>query len=274
MSAPSAPLQPAAGMRHRWWWCLRRKVLDVVYPRVCFGCETPLEPLTADHAVPPLDDWLCRTCQDELPVIQPPVCRYCGEPFSGALTREFSCWNCEGRDLAFDFAISAYRAEGHVREWVHHFKYHHQHELRGLLGALLRQTLEDPRLAASDLSGWLLVPVPLHPWREMMREYNQSWELCRELSRATGIPAANLLRRVRRTHAQAGLDRARRLRNLRGAFALRRTLPWRARPDLTGSSILLVDDVLTTGSTCHECARVLRRQGGAEKVVVITAARG
>ncbi len=250
-----------------------RPVLDGLYPRVCFGCHLPLNGPEPTNRLA-LDIWLCHACQDKLPVIEPPICGVCGEPFSGALPHAFRCWNCEGRKLAFDFATSACRAEGLVREQIHAFKYQGRHELRGLLAALLRRALDDPRLAGQDLSSWLLVPVPLHPWREMMREYNQSWELCLELSRAAGIPAANVLRRVRRTASQAGLDRARRLRNLRGAFALRRPVPWRRAPDLAGRSILLVDDVLTTGSTCHECARVLRREGGVEKVVVITAARG
>jgi predicted amidophosphoribosyltransferase len=76
------------------------------------------------------------------------------------------------------------------------------------------------------------------------------------------------------TDTQASLDRDERLRNLRGAFALRQPRPWQAKTSLQGRRILLVDDVFTTGATTSECARVLRREGGAEKVVVITAARG
>ena len=276
MSAPGNLSPPGPPRSRPWFQRGTDQVLDLLYPRLCFGCDVPLatpaSPVASSSAT--LDPWLCRACQDALPVIEPPVCRVCGEPYSGALEHAFECWNCQDRDLAFDFAISAHRAEGHVRDWIHQFKYDHRHELRSLLARLLQRTLLDERLAHLDPADWLLVPVPLHPWREMTREYNQSWELCHELSRLTGIPAVNALRRVRRTASQAGLDRARRLRNLRGAFALRRPWPWENPPPLAGRRILLVDDVLTTGSTCHECARILLREGRAEKVVVITAARG
>jgi ComF family protein len=142
------------------------------------------------------------------------------------------------------------------------------------LANLLLGTLSDPRLAKEELSKWLLVPVPLHFWRERRRQFNQSWELCLALSRATGIPAAKALRRKRMTQVQAHLDRDQRLANMRGVFDLRQPLPWREPPNLQGRCILLVDDVLTTGATAHSCAKVLKHQGGAEKVVVITAARG
>jgi ComF family protein len=102
----------------------------------------------------------------------------------------------------------------------------------------------------------------------MLRGYNQSRELAIELARTTGIPTQNALRRSRYTLAQAGLDRDRRLRNLRSAFSIR------PGHSVRGRRILLIDDVLTTASTAQECARVLQRDGGAEKVVVITVARG
>ncbi len=82
------------------------------------------------------------------------------------------------------------------------------------------RSLEEPRLARENLGEWLLVPVPLHRSREAEREFNQSWELCQRLSRLTGIPAAKALMRTRETDQQAGLSRAERLKNLRGAFAL------------------------------------------------------
>jgi len=241
--------------------------LNLVFPRRCFGCETPMPGV--DPPLPGLETWLCRACQDTLPIIEPPLCSLCGEPFSGDLRHDFCCWNCDGRAFEFEFAVSGFMAEGLVREFIHGFKYERHYELRGLLAVMASRALRNPRFdGLLNPEDWVLVPVPLHPWRQMMRGYNQSWEVCLELSRLTGIPAQPALRRLRRTLSQAGLDRARRLKNLRGAFAMA------PEHDVGGRKVLLVDDVLTTGSTCHECARTLRRDGGAEKVVVITVARG
>src|SRR5690606_34711792 len=102
-----------------------------------------------------------------------------------------------------------------------------------------------------------LVPVPLHPAREREREFNQAKVLADLLSELSGIPALNALSRVRYTTTQTRLDRRERMENLRGAFELRQTCPVQSR------HLLLVDDVLTTGSTLDECARVLRAAGAA-----------
>ncbi len=242
--------------------------LDLLYPCLCCVCRVPL-PAAASRG-----SWFCEACEAELPLVQPPYCRVCGEIYDGSFTGEFRCMNCEGRRLAFDFAVAACRAEGALRELIHQFKYGRQLRLRGPLAVLLRLTLEEPRLMGENLAEWLLTPVPLHRSREMDREFNQSWELCQRLHVLTGIPAAQTLSRVRETDSQAGLDRDERLKNLHGAFALRKTRPWQEKPALQGRCILLVDDVFTTGATTSECARVLRKEGGAEKVVVITVARG
>lgn len=245
--------------------------LDLIYPRLCSVCHVPL----ADEA--PREGtraWFCMACAEELPFIESPYCQVCGEVYDGAFTGGFRCMNCEGRRLDFEFAVAACHAEGAVRELVHQFKYERRLHLRGPLATLMLRALAEPRLADENLSEWLLVPVPLHRDRELDREFNQSWELCGRLSGLTGIPASKALSRVRETDSQASLDRDERLKNLRGAFALRETRRWEEKIALQGRRILLVDDVFTTGATTSECARVLRRAGGAEKVVVITAARG
>lgn len=253
------------------WRKVLRTSLDAVYPRTCHSCDFLLPRESSGR----LDSWLCKTCQDDLATIEPPYCSVCGEPYSGAMTEAFRCWNCSGRRIAFDFAISAYKAEGSLREMIHHFKYGRDLSLRGALTDLLATALEkEPRLAGQDLSQWLLVPVPLHFFRQTWRGFNQSWELCRQLSRHSGIPAAQVLRRRAWTRTQARLSQQARLANLRGAFALRYSRPWQPCPALKGKRILLVDDVLTTGATAHECAKVLKRSAQVEKVVVITAARG
>lgn len=245
--------------------------LDLLYPRLCSLCKVPLV-LDAPSAGVPA--WLCQVCADDLPWVEPPFCKVCGEMYDGAFTHDFRCMNCGGRRLAFEFAIAACRAEGPVRELVHQFKYERKLHLRGVLATLLLKTLHDPRLAGEDLATWLLVPVPLHRSRERDREFNQSRELALRLSEATGIPVIDALVRCRETDTQAHLDREERLQNLRGAFALRQTGFPRRKARLQGRRILLVDDVFTTGATTSECARVLRQQGEAEKVVVITVARG
>lgn len=245
--------------------------VDLLYPRCCSGCQAPL-----DRAAPRVGAgaWFCRGCAAGLPLMEPPCCKMCGEAYDGAFTNEFRCANCSGRRLEFDFAVAACRAEGLVRDLVHQFKYGRRVQLRGALAALLQRTLEEPRLVGENLADWLLVPVPLHRSREADRAFNQSWELCQRLAKWTGIPAANVLVRSRATESQARLDRDERLRNLRGAFEMRRPRRWQPPVCVRARRILLVDDVFTTGATSSECARVLRRQGQAEKVVVITAARG
>ena len=260
MTAPLPRLLRLAGNR----------LLDTLYPRACFACEAVLDAGSPGQGAAA---WLCPACLDGLERIEPPFCRICGEPFAGAEATPFRCWNCEDRGLAFDFARAACRSAGPVRSLIHAFKYRRDLAQRAPLAELLREALDDPRLGGLDPAAWCLVPVPLHPLRQLWRGYNQSLELCRQLGQATGLATVGALRRVRLTRSQAGLDRARRLENLRGIFAPARRLPWQGSP-VEGKRVLLVDDVLTTGATAHECARVLKKRLGAEKVVVITAARG
>lgn len=257
---------PGPAAPSRLWRLLRpgwEAVVDLVFPRLCCVCEAPVG-----------EGWFCEGCEEGMPWVEAPYCGVCGEVYEGAVEGDFRCMNCSGRRLEFEFAVAACRAEGAVREMVHGFKYERRLHLRGALAGLLMRTLEERRLAGEDLGEWLLVPVPLHGGREADREYNQSWELCVRLSEMTGIRAVRALVRTRETVTQAGLSRVERLRNLRGAFELRRGWFGRGRMGLEGRRILLVDDVFTTGATTNECARVLRRAGGAEKVVVITVTRG
>lgn len=265
------PGPPAPSRLRRVVGPVLQAATDLMYPRRCCVCKVPLAhdaPRDGGRA------WFCKVCADDLPFMEPPCCKVCGEFYDGAFTNEFRCMNCDGRRLEFEFATAACRAEGAVREMIHQFKYERRLQLRGPLATLMLRTLAEPRLARENLAGWLLVPVPLHHSRELDREFNQSWELCLCLSRLTGIPAVKALARVRETDTQASLDRDERLKNLRGAFALRKARPWEQKITLQGRRILLVDDVFTTGATTSECARVLRKDGGAEKVVVITVARG
>ncbi|MBU6301938.1 MAG: ComF family protein [Verrucomicrobia bacterium] len=244
-----------------WWREAGGRLADLLYPRLCPGCGDPL----SAEAFPAL----CEPCRFRLHPLEAPFCEICGEKFHGLAQGPMSCWNCRGRALAFDFARSGYHAHELVRELIHRLKYGREIALSRLLGQLLLRNWEDRRVERHR--DWILVPVPLHPRRERERQFNQSDELCRVVSAETGLPRLPALRRVRATTAQASLDQESRLENLKDAFVLVRQPEVLER--IEGKRILLVDDVFTTGATTHECAKVLKAQGKASMVAVITVAR-
>ncbi len=242
-----------------WWRQWGRAALDLLYPVRCPGCLLGLPPGTDAGE-------FCHGCAGEFRPIEAPFCQRCAEPFPGNIPGDFTCPNCSGREAAYDFAVCRMLSRGPVREVVHRLKYEGLPVMRLPLAKLMQPALEDPRLGGGK---WLLVPVPLHPRKRRERGYNQSAELAGTLSKLSGWPWRDALARTRYTDSQAGLDRAGRLKNLRGAFAVKRAF---AR-QIEGCDVLLVDDVLTTGATAHECAATLKRHG-ARRVVVLTAARG
>jgi len=157
------------------------------------------------------------------------------------------------------------QSRGVVRDLIHRFKYGGEIWLGGLLGDFLRQGLRDARLKNSSFDA--VVPVPLHPLRRREREFNQAEILGRELASGQKLGFCDALERIRYTVTQTHFDRRRRMRNLRDAFGLRQNATVR------GKNLLLVDDVLTTGSTLDECARVLLA-AGARSIHALTIARG
>jgi len=251
MSNPAAPRT----VLKRWG----RAVLDLIWPVRCPGCRAGLTP-----GAEPGD--FCEACTEACVPIKPPFCHICAEPFAGEIAGDFTCPNCQGKHQAYDFAVCRWLSRGPVREVIHRLKYAHAQAMRLPLARLMLPALEDERLAGPV---WLLVPVPLHSRKHRERRYNQSAELARTLARLSGRPWCDALRRIRYTVSQAGLDRDDRLKNLRGAFTIRP----RSLRLIYGRDILLIDDVLTTGATAHECALTLKNHG-ARRVAVLTAARG
>lgn len=229
-------------------------VLSLIYPPACANCA-------ADVA---RDAYLCESCEGKLTRIVPPFCARCSEQFSGAIEGEFTCANCADRELYFDAAVAAYRSRGIVRRVMHDFKYGHEIHLQHLLAQWLVDAADDPRLR--DRHFHAIVPVPLHPARGRERGFNQAGVIAALLGKRLSIPVREALMRVRYTTTQTAFDRAERIENLRGAFRLRDAA------SAKGLRVLLVDDVLTTGSTLNECARVLKA-AGALSVHAVTAAR-
>ena len=262
-----------------WPRPLFRSALDLLYPPRCAACVVRLpSPAAADF---------CPACEAILEPVAASACQICSEPFPGLLPHGFTCPNCADQTFAFDCAISSWHSSGPLREAIHRFKYGRHLHLRLPLARKLFDTLSDPRLtqpgppadhleepdappaeSPETIPDWILVPVPLHPRRLRERRFNQSAELARTLSKLSGLPCQDLLRRTRYTTAQAALSRKERLKNLAGAF-----LPVARKGAPIPSHILLIDDVFTTGSTAHECATALKK-AGARRIIVLTVARG
>jgi competence protein ComFC len=231
-----------------------RALSSLFYPPLCVVCSSDVDGR----------EYLCEDCRDRAPRIAPPFCAKCSEPFFGAITQTFSCANCEHRILHFDAAVAAYRSRGLVRKLVHEFKYGRHRHLRHPLAGWLREAMSDPRLHGRHFD--LIVPVPLHPTRERERGFNQATLLAELLARQAAVPLCGALERIRYTITQTAYDRAERMENLRDAFRLRKKV------NVRQLHVLLIDDVLTTGSTLSECARVLK-EAGAISVYAATAAR-
>jgi ComF family protein len=229
-------------------------LLDAILPPRCLSCRD-----TVDR-----QGNLCPTCWRRLTFIGPPLCGRCGLPFEVAALAETLCGDCLSRLPPFRRARAALVYDEVSRRLVLGLKYGDQTYAARAYGAWLARSGAE-LLTDADL----LVPVPLHPWRLFWRRYNQAALLAQAAHRLTGIPhLPDLLVRRRSTPGQGGLGRPGRRRNVAGAFQVRRRLEGRVR----NARIVLIDDVLTTGATAAECARVLMRAGAAS-VDVLTLAR-
>ena len=225
--------------------------LSLLYPPRCLVCKT----LGASG--------LCFTCAGLIAPVAAPFCAVCGHTLS-----DDRCANCAAQTPAFRRCRSLGIYDGVLRSAIHQFKYRDRPQLAGPLGHLLA---EYARAQASDLNGLrfdALLPVPMHSVRHRIRGYNQSERLARVLGDAIGLLLlTQVLVRVRPTRPQVGLTADARRTNLRGAFVVK-------QPDLVyGKTLLLIDDVVTTGSSLHECAAMLNA-AGAKAVYALTLAAG
>ena len=229
-------------------------IASLLYPPVCTICGANVR----------ASEYLCDQCEAKTARVIAPFCQKCSEPFEGAITGTFTCANCAHRTIYFDTAVAAYRSRGIVRQIIHTFKYGRQIYLRHLVARWLYAALDDERLSNRRFD--IIIPVPLHPTRQRERGFNQASLLAELLSAEISIQSKPALERIRYTTTQTALDRAERMENLHKAFRLRKNA------DVRRLRVLLIDDVLTTGSTLSECARVLKR-AGAISVHAVTAAR-
>lgn len=204
---------------------------------------------------------LCRGCRDDLPELSA-GCRRCGAPLPARPPAEKRlCGACLRKPPWFDHVHCPLRYDSPVDWLIHRLKFNARLSHVRVLGALLADSVEQRSAAPPGL----LVPVPLHPRRRRERGFNQALELARPVARRLGVPlAADLCERRHNTPHQFSLPAGRRRANVRNAFVLRRPPP--------AKHVALIDDVVTTGATVNELARLLKR-GGAERVEVWAVAR-
>ena len=232
----------------RFFLDLKDDILDFVYPQTCPICRNPLEREEKD---------VCEECWRALALLPSPYCPYCRSFLENQ--DEIANHLCPNLTGSEERRILAVRSLGtfddHYQKLVHRVKY----EKKIHLGRRLAQRLGDSISEDKCFSGCdVVIPVPLHRARERERGFNQSEVLAEGISLAMGIPLArDILKRKRHTKDQTYLNAQQRAENVRGAFVV--THPEK----VDGRRVILVDDVMTTGATLSECARMLQEAGAA-----------
>lgn len=206
--------------------------LDLLFPLRCLGCGKE-------------GTLICNACVAGVPRLSPPFCAVCAQPVSGK-----RCRRCAEVSLEVDGIRSPFLMEGVIREAVHSLKYHHVRAAAAQLGQLLARYL-----LSHPVPGEVMAPVPLHPRRLRSRGYNQSALLAREVSKLTGLPVnENLLVRIKDAPPQVRVGSwEERRQNVAGGF--------QCVGDVRRQTVMLIDDVVTTGSTMSACAAALKSAG-------------
>jgi ComF family protein len=239
-------------------WRGLRPLLDVGLPPLCPACREPVRDAGG----------LCATCWSRLNFITRPYCERLGIPFAFDPGPGILSMQAIADPPAYARARAAVRFDDVARALVHALKYGDRLDLVPTLGRWMASAGHE-LLADADA----LVPVPLH-WRRLWaRRFNQSAALAHAIAAAAAVSAVNVpvtttaLKRTRATRSQVGLSKSERAQNIQGAFRV----PAAARAEIVGRRLVLVDDVLTSGSTVDACARALLRAGAAQVEVLVFA---
>ena len=222
------------------------KLLDVLFPPSCAGCGS-------------WGNRYCPTCFEKTTIITTPICQICGD--SLRQNEDGVCNRCRNQPVAFTAARSWADFSEPLQSAIHKLKYRQDRSLAEVLSQPLGSLLQKYQWQIE-----LIVPVPLDSVRRRERGYNQAALLARPLSWISGIPYSNQsLSREKITKQQVGLSVSQRAENIAGAF--------KANPlETSGKKILVVDDVITTGSTINACAHALIN-AGADQVFGLALAR-
>jgi len=231
-----------------------KALLDLLLPSFCLACEKPLGPAP--------DLLFCPDCLGKLHYITNPLCPCCGRVYLVATGGDHHCGACLAKPNHFTRARALFLYEEPMKEVIHRFKYQGK---TACLPSFAWFAHNLPQLAELEGADWIM-PVPLHKSRLRERGFNQALLLARAFFPKDRRITTGLLIRSRPTEPQTSFNGGTRRTNLKNAFAV-------MKPQyIKGKKILLIDDVFTTGTTVNECARVLKKAGASE-VMVLTLAR-
>jgi competence protein ComFC len=214
-------------------WDYAKIIFDYLLPQRCLLCNEE-----TDNVL------LCNNCLDYIPSPQPPLCKICGRP----VKEKGFCGYCK-EPLYIDHGRAFLIFIPPIDRLIHYFKYRKMTKLAVFLGRAMANII------ANDLimnKADMIVPVPLYWWKSYRRGYNQAGLLAQQISQETGIISRELIKRVKNTRSQTKLTGIRRRENIVNAFQMNSN-------GAKGKTIILIDDVMTTGATINECARILKQ---------------
>lgn len=230
--------------------------LELIYPEknTCFICEEYDESIG--------DKYICSDCEKKIKKIIPPVCSKCSKPIDYSSSTGL-CRECCDAKRHFEMSKSLYAYEGIIKNAIYSYKYYNKPYYYKFFGNSLINYIKDNNYTEFDY----IVSVPLHPSKMRKRGYNQSELLGRHISANLSIPYVDALKRTKKTLKQSEQSKEERRRNLKDAFTVKKY------PEIIiNRSVLLIDDIYTTGATVEECSKTLVNFG-VSKVYVITIAR-
>lgn len=224
-------------------------IQDCLFPPTCLLCGNP------GHQ----SRDLCHACHNSLPYNHY-CCYRCGEILETKNTTPYLCGKCHKQPPAYDETHAPFLYQGSIRHLIYHFKFNARYENARLLGSLLAEYLSE----SAEMPD-CIIPVPLHPLRYRERGFNQSIEIARTVSRKLEIPLdLSSCRRDRNTEHQTNLPAKDRIKNMKNAFSMNKFISAR--------HIAILDDVMTTGTTVNELAKILAK-AGVQRIDVWTCAR-
>ncbi len=224
-------------------------LLSLFYPTECAGCGRYLKDFK--HL------YVCPQCYDDLKYFPAVNCPVCAKPIHSE--HADGCRECGERKNHFSYIKPAGVYEGALKEIIHYMKFNNKKGLAKVAAGFMVERISPDVFKGADM----LVPAPLS--REALdgRGYNQTENVAYFISKQTGIPLVNAVKKIKETAPQNTLDRKERMRNLKGAFE--------TAVDVAGKTVIIVDDVFTTGATVNEIAKALVNSGAAEVRAVVIA---